>query len=189
VTVEFTLNGSRTRLDVPPHWTLLRMLRDAAGQTDVKHGCGEGVCGACAALVDDVAVNACSVLAPQVEGARVETAAGLAADGELHPLQAEMVSRGGVQCGFCTPGIVISAVEAVRIGAVGSEEEIRHSLAGNLCRCTGYGKIVASVAAYRDRAAGEPEGEPVPAEVGPEEQRKELGGEGAAPAPGVGPGP
>jgi aerobic-type carbon monoxide dehydrogenase small subunit (CoxS/CutS family) len=189
VNLEFTLNGRRTSLDVPPHWTLLRMLRDAAGQTDVKHGCGEGVCGACAALVDGIAVNACSVLAPQVEGASVETTAGLARDGELHPLQAEMVSRGAVQCGFCTPGIVISALEAVRIGAVGSEEEIRHSLAGNLCRCTGYGKIVASVVAYRDRAAEEPATEPVGARVGVEEERSELGGEGAAPAPGVGPGP
>jgi len=84
----------------------------------------------------------------------VETVAGLADGEELHPLQAEMVARGGVQCGFCTPGVVLSAIEAVRIGAAGSEEEIRHSLAGNLCRCTGYGKIVGSVAAYRDREAG-----------------------------------
>jgi carbon-monoxide dehydrogenase small subunit len=154
--VEFTLNGRRQRCEVPAHWTLLRMLRDAAGSTDAKHGCGEGVCGACAVLVDGIAMNSCSVLAPQVEGADVQTVAGLAANGELHPLQAEMVARGGVQCGFCTPGMVISAVEAVRIGAAGSDEEIRHSLAGNLCRCTGYGKIVAAVAAYRDGEAGGP---------------------------------
>ena len=86
-------------------------------------------------------------------GGGVETVAGLAA-GELHPLQAEMVARGGVQCGFCTPGMVLGALEAVRIGAAGSEAEIRHSLAGNLCRCTGYGKIVSAVAAYRDGEAG-----------------------------------
>jgi aerobic carbon-monoxide dehydrogenase small subunit len=151
VTVEFTLNGNPTHVDVPPHWTVLRMLRDAVGQTDVKHGCGEGVCGACAVLVDGVAMNGCSVLAPQVQGTEVETSGGLAADGELHPLQEEMVGRGAVQCGFCTPGVLIGGIEAVRIGAAGSEEEIRHSLAGNLCRCTGYGKIVAAVAAYRDR--------------------------------------
>ncbi len=142
MTIRFDLNGVPQRCDVPPHWTLLRMLRDSAGHTDAKHGCGEGVCGACAVFVDGVAVNSCSVLAPQVEGAAVETVAGLERDGELHPLQAEMVARGGVQCGFCTPGMVISAIEAVRIGAAGSEPEIRHSLAGNLCRCTGYGKIV-----------------------------------------------
>ena len=148
--VAFTLNGGPQRCDVPAHWTLLRMLRDAAGHTEAKHGCGEGVCGACAVFVDGVAVNSCSLLAPQVEGAEVETVAGLAENGELHPLQAEMVASGGVQCGFCTPGMVISGIEAVRLGAAGSEEEIRHSLAGNLCRCTGYGKIVSAVGAYRE---------------------------------------
>ena len=86
MTVEFTLNGAPQRLDVPPHWTLLRMLRDAARRTDAKHGCGEGVCGACAVLVDGVAMNSCSVLAPQVEGASVETVAGLDDGDELHPL-------------------------------------------------------------------------------------------------------
>lgn len=148
--VNFELNGEPQRVDVPAHWTLLRMLRDEVGGTDVKHGCGEGVCGACAVLLDGTAVNSCSVLAPQAEGARVETVSGLADGDELHPLQAVMVSRGAVQCGFCTPGMVLSSIEAVRIGAAGSEQEIRHSLAGNLCRCTGYGKIVSSVEAYRD---------------------------------------
>jgi carbon-monoxide dehydrogenase small subunit len=181
--VELTLNGAPQRLDVPAHWTLLRMLRDAAGRTDAKHGCGEGVCGACAVLGDGVAMNSCSVLAPQVEGASVETVAALARDGELHPLQAEMVARGAVQCGFCTPGMVLSALEAVRVGAAGSDEEIRHSLAGNLCRCTGYGKIVDAVAAYRDGGGAE-----VAADPGAAEHRTE-GGEGAAPAPGVGIGP
>ncbi len=151
--VEFALNGNRQRIDVQPHWTLLRALRDLIGRVDAKHGCGEGVCGACAVLVDGIAVNSCSVLVPQVDGASVETVAGLATDDELHPLQAEMVARGAVQCGFCTPGMVLSAIEAVGIGAAGSDEEIRHSLAGNLCRCTGYGKIVSAVAAYRDGAA------------------------------------
>ena len=96
-----------------------------------------------------------------------------------------MVGRGAVQCGFCTPGMVLSALEAVRVGAAGSEEEIRHSLAGNLCRCTGYGKIVAAVAAYRDGAgAGD-----VPSELGTGGHRDGSGGEGSAPAPGVGIGP
>lgn len=148
--VSFELNGQPREVEAPVHWTLLRMLRDIVGATDVKHGCGEGVCGACAVLLDGVAVNACSVLAPQVDGGRIETVTGLSDGDELHPLQAEMVSRGAVQCGFCTPGMVVSSIEAVRIGAAGTDDEIRHSLAGNLCRCTGYGKIVASVKAYRD---------------------------------------
>lgn len=177
--IEFTLNGEEKSLEVPSHWTLLRMLRDIAGQIDVKHGCGEGVCGACAVLVDGVAVNACSVLAPQVDDTGVETVAGLAKEGELHPLQAEMVSRGAVQCGFCTAGMVMSAVEAVRIGAAGTDEEIRHSLAGNLCRCTGYGKIVAAVVAYRDGGHIE-----IATDPGSFEHRPE--GSGQAPSPGVG---
>jgi carbon-monoxide dehydrogenase small subunit len=181
VTVRFTLNGEPRRCEVPAHWTLLRMLRDAARQTDPKHGCGEGVCGACAVFVDGVAVNSCSVLAPQVEGAAVETVAGLERGGDLHPLQAELVARGGVQCGFCTPGMVISGIEAVRLGAADSEEEIRHSLAGNLCRCTGYGKIVGAVGAYRDGAgAGDLDGKG---------SRAADGAPGAAPAPDVGVGP
>jgi aerobic carbon-monoxide dehydrogenase small subunit len=184
VTIEFTLNGARQRCDVPAHWTLLRMLRDAAGRTDAKHGCGEGVCGACAVIVDGVAVNSCSMLAPQVEGARVETVGALA-NGDLHPLQAEMVNRGGVQCGFCTPGMVISALEAVRIGAVGSDDEIRHSLAGNLCRCTGYGKIVAAVAAYRDGGGGEL----ARGDDRRVDERPQSGAPGSEPAPGMGIGP
>ncbi|KAA0273408.1 MAG: (2Fe-2S)-binding protein [Acidobacteria bacterium] len=179
--VGFTLNGTAQRLDVPTHWTLLRMLRDIAGSTDVKHGCGEGVCGACAVLVDGVAMNSCSVLAPQVDGAAVETVDGLAEGGKLHPLQAEMVTRGGVQCGFCTPGMVLSALEAVRIGAAGSDEEIRHSLAGNLCRCTGYGKIIEAVSTYRDGNAADD----VPTEASEHEHLPDRTG-GSAPAPGVG---
>lgn len=182
MTVGFTLNGTAQRVEVPPHWTLLRMLRDAAGCTDAKHGCGEGVCGACAVLVDGVAVNSCSVLAPQVEGASVETVGGLTEGDKLHPLQAAMVSRGAVQCGFCTPGMVLSALEAVRIGAAGDDEEIRHNLAGNLCRCTGYGKIVAAVAEYRDGKAPED----FPAEAGEHEHRPEGGGSAASPGVGVG---
>ena len=180
MTVRFTLNGEPQRCEVPPHWTLLRMLRDAAGHTDAKHGCGEGVCGACAVFLDGIAVNSCSVLAPQVEGATVETVGGLDRDGELHPLQAELVASGGVQCGFCTPGMVISGIEAVRLGAAGSEAEIRHSLAGNLCRCTGYGKIVAAVGAYRDGEATGVDGDGA---------RTTDGAPGAAPAPEVGIGP
>jgi carbon-monoxide dehydrogenase small subunit len=154
MTVELTINGEPARLDVPDHWTLLRALRDAGGVTDAKHGCGEGVCGACAVFLEGVAVNSCSVLAAQAQGCSVQTTAGLVEGDELHPLQREMVARGAVQCGFCTPGIVIGVLDAIRVGAAGSREEIRHSLAGNLCRCTGYRKIVEAAEAYA-RTAGD----------------------------------
>ncbi len=148
--LELLVNGRRIREPVEPHRTLLAFLRDAAGANEVKYGCGEGVCGACTVLLDGVAVNSCSVLAVQADGAHVDTVAGLAKNGELHPLQQQLVEHGAVQCGFCTPGIVLGALEAVRLGLAGDRAEIRRSLAGNLCRCTGYGKIVAAVAAYRD---------------------------------------
>jgi aerobic carbon-monoxide dehydrogenase small subunit len=151
VIVAFTLNGAPRRCEVRQHWTLLRMLRDAAGRTDPKHGCGEGVCGACAVFVDGVAVNSCSMLAPQVEGANVETVAGLAKEGELHPLQAEMVARGGVQCGFCTPGFVMAARDLLRRVPEPTDEDVREGLNGNLCRCTGYEKIVAAVRLAAER--------------------------------------
>ena len=150
--IELHVNGKRLDAHVEPHITLLRFLRDHAGANDVKYGCGEGVCGACTVLLDGLAVNACSVLAVQADGARVETVAAIAENGSLHPLQQELVERGAVQCGFCTPGVVLGALEAVRLGLAGDRPTIRRSLAGNLCRCTGYGKIVDAVEAYRDRS-------------------------------------
>ncbi len=151
MTVEILVNGRRFREPVEPHVTLLRFLRDRAGATEVKYGCGEGVCGACTVLLDGVAVNACSVLAVQADGTRVETVSAIAENGSLHPLQQELVERGAVQCGFCTPGVVLGALEAVRLGLAGDRPTIRRSLAGNLCRCTGYTKIVDAVEAYRDQ--------------------------------------
>jgi carbon-monoxide dehydrogenase small subunit len=156
MTVELVVNGRRFREPVEPHVTLLRFLRDNAGATEVKYGCGEGVCGACAVLLDGIAVNACSVLAVQADGARVETVSAVSENGSLHPLQQELVDRGAVQCGFCTPGVVLGALEAVRLGLTGDRRTIRLSLAGNLCRCTGYTKIVDAVEAYRDLGAVSP---------------------------------
>jgi aerobic-type carbon monoxide dehydrogenase small subunit (CoxS/CutS family) len=149
--LELVVNGRRLREQVEPHVTLLRFLREHAGATEAKYGCGEGVCGACTVFLDGLAVNSCSVLAVQAEGGRIETVASLAGDGSLHPLQQELVERGAVQCGFCTPGIVLGSIEAVRLGLAGDRPTIRRSLAGNLCRCTGYGKIIEAVEAYRDR--------------------------------------
>jgi carbon-monoxide dehydrogenase small subunit len=154
--IAFTLDGRPVALDVPVHWTLLRALRDGAGCTVVKHGCGEGVCGACAVRVDGVAVNSCSMLAPQAEGARVETAAGLAAeDGTLHPLQRLFVEHGAVQCGFCTPGMLMAVLDAIESGSASTPAEIRAALAGNICRCTGYDGIVSATEAYRKLREGE----------------------------------
>ena len=156
MTTAFTLNGLPITIDVPPHWTLLRALRDTLGQMDVKHGCGEGGCGACAVRVDGVTVSACLLLAPQADGAVVETAAGLAGSADaLHPLQEAFLRHGAVQCGFCTPGMLLGALEAVENDRGGSREEIRRSLAGNLCRCTGYGGIVDAVEEYRDGCCGD----------------------------------
>jgi aerobic carbon-monoxide dehydrogenase small subunit len=152
--ISFTLNDRAVTIDVPAHYTLLRGLRDAAHQFDVKYGCGEGVCGACAVRLDGVAVNACSVLCVQADGAVVETAAGLTGPtGEPHLLQELFASYGAVQCGFCTPGMLISALDAVELGSVASRDDIRTSLAGSLCRCTGYQAIVDAVEAYRDAVA------------------------------------
>jgi carbon-monoxide dehydrogenase small subunit len=150
VILDVVVNGRRLREPVEPHVTLLRFLRDQAGAAEVKYGCGEGVCGACTVLLDGAAVNACSVLAVQADGARVETVRALGDNGTLHPLQRELVERGAVQCGFCTPGVVLGSLEAVRLGLAADRAEIRRSLAGNLCRCTGYGKIIDAVEAYRD---------------------------------------
>jgi carbon-monoxide dehydrogenase small subunit len=150
--LELLVNGRRVRADVEPHVTLLRFLRDGVGATDVKYGCGEGVCGACTVLLDGRAVNSCSVLAVQAAGTKVETVASLCRDGELHPLQRALVERGAVQCGFCTPGMVLGALEAVRLGLADDRAPLRRSLAGNLCRCTGYARIVEAVEAYRDEA-------------------------------------
>lgn len=143
--VQLTLNGRPLALEVPEHWTLLRALRDGAGAYEVKHGCGEGVCGACAVLLDGVAVNACSTLVAQADGREVVTAAGIGEPEDPHPLQRALADCGAVQCGFCTPGMIIGALEALSLGLAGDRIQIRHALSGNICRCTGYQKIVEAV--------------------------------------------
>jgi len=135
---------------------LLDLLRDRLGKTGVKEGCGEGECGACAVLLDGELVNSCLVPACQADGAEVTTVAGLAApDGELHPLQQAFWETGGAQCGICTPGMLLAAAALLRRTDAPDEATIREALAGNLCRCTGYTKIVEAVAlaARRQRSA------------------------------------
>jgi aerobic-type carbon monoxide dehydrogenase small subunit (CoxS/CutS family) len=148
--VALTVNGRVYDLEVEADRTLLRLIRDDLGLTGTKEGCDDSECGACMVLVDEHPVNSCSYLALQASGQKVTTVEGLADDGELGVLQRAFLQEGGVQCGFCTPGMLISATALLRSNPDPTEAQIRQSLAGNLCRCTGYRKIVAAVL----RAAG-----------------------------------
>jgi carbon-monoxide dehydrogenase small subunit len=145
--VEATLNvnGSDYPVDIDPHLSLLKAVRDEIGLTGSKEGCDDSECGACMMLLDGRPVNSCSYLALQAEGKRVTTVEGLSSDGELGSLQAEFLRHGGVQCGFCTPGMLVSATALLRSNPNPTDDEIRIGLAGNLCRCTGYGGIVKAV--------------------------------------------
>lgn len=143
--ISTTINGQVHDLDVPPDWTLLAVLRDQLHLTGTKEGCGSGDCGACTVLLDGVPVTSCLVLAPEADGCEITTIEGIARDGELHPVQQALIDHSGFQCGFCTPGFVISSVALLESNPEPTEEEIVRALAGNLCRCTGYTKIVAAV--------------------------------------------
>jgi carbon-monoxide dehydrogenase small subunit len=140
-----TVNGEPHTLAVQSHETLLRVLREKLGLTGPKVGCENGECGACTVLLNGEAVNACQVLAPEADGATVETVEGLSRNGELHPLQKAFIEHNAVQCGFCTPGMLMSAKALLARTPNPTEDEIRHALVGNLCRCTGYVRIVAAV--------------------------------------------
>ncbi len=143
--ITLTVNGSRESLQVPPHMTLLQMLRERLALTGPKNGCSAGECGACLVLMNGEPVNSCMVLAVEADGAEIVTVEGLAQDGQLSPLQQAFVEEGAVQCGFCTPGMLISAHALLMRNPDPSEDEIRQALVGNLCRCTGYARIVRAV--------------------------------------------
>ena len=144
--ITLTVNGREVSRTAGAHLTLLRWLRDVAGVTDPKYGCGEGICGSCTVLVDGQPVSSCLVLAAQVDGAAVTTAAGLLeADGSLGLLQRAFHEKHAAQCGFCTPGMLMAAAAALADGRRRSRQEIREELHGNLCRCTGYGPIVDAI--------------------------------------------
>jgi carbon-monoxide dehydrogenase small subunit len=154
VRIELIVNGDLYRREVEADVTLLSLLRDVLGLTGTKWGCLTGDCGACTVLVDGEPVTSCLQLARQVEGREVTTIEGLDRDGGLNDVQAAFVSNGAAQCGFCTPGMIISVEALLRINASPDETEIREALAGNLCRCTGYNKIVdAALEAAANRAA------------------------------------
>ena len=143
----FHVNGEPVSVDVPGIRRLLDVLRDDLGLTGTKEGCGEGECGACSVLLDDAVVDACLVPVCQVAGARVLTVEGMAApDGTLSPLQQAFLETGGAQCGICTPGMLLAAQAYLEGGGSTDEAAIREAIAGNLCRCTGYTKIIEAIA-------------------------------------------
>jgi aerobic-type carbon monoxide dehydrogenase small subunit (CoxS/CutS family) len=139
------VNGTEYPLEIEPHRSLLSVLRSEVGLTGSKEGCDDSECGACMVLLDGAPLNSCSYLALQAEGREITTVEGLAADGELHPLQHAFLDEGGVQCGFCTPGMLISATALLRHNPRPTEEDVRIALSGNLCRCTGYQGIARAV--------------------------------------------
>jgi aerobic-type carbon monoxide dehydrogenase small subunit (CoxS/CutS family) len=142
VPATLTVNGVAYPVELDPHSSLLRAVRDVIGLTGSKEGCDDSECGACMMLLDGRPVNSCSYLAMQADGRQITTVEGLAGDQGMAPLQRAFLEEGGVQCGFCTPGMLISATALLRENPDPSEQEVRVALAGNLCRCTGYDGIV-----------------------------------------------
>lgn len=147
VNVSFVLNGEPVSADVSPRTLLVDMIREDLRRTGTHVGCDTSQCGACVVHVDGRSVKSCTMLAVQAEGANVKTIEGVAENGELHPLQAAFREHHGLQCGFCTPGMIMSALDLIKQNPDPSEREIREWLAGNLCRCTGYQNIVRAIKA------------------------------------------
>jgi carbon-monoxide dehydrogenase small subunit len=152
-TISVTVNGGEEYLDVRSNMTLLQMLREKLALTGTKNGCEAGECGACTVLVDGEPVNSCMVLAVEADGREIITVEGLAHDGQLHALQEAFIDHNAVQCGFCTPGMLISAYALLERNPHPTEEQIREALVGNLCRCTGYLRIIQAVEAAAVQSA------------------------------------
>ena len=144
--ITFELNGNEMEMEVVPSWTLLELLRDHMELTGSKSGCEVGECGACTVIINNKAVNACLFPVMEINGMSITTIEGLAKPtGELHPIQQAFIDKGGVQCGFCTPGMIMSSKALLDENSNPDEEEIRHALSGNFCRCTGYTQIIEAV--------------------------------------------
>ena len=152
--IRLTVNGRPYEREVDAETRLLDLLREDLHLTGTKEGCGEGECGACTVLIDGRPINSCLVLAPQVDGADVLTIEGIADGDRLHPIQQAFVDAGGVQCGFCTPGFIMSTYALLNVVPDPSDDEILTALEGNLCRCTGYSKIVEAVHLAAERMRG-----------------------------------
>lgn len=140
-----TVNGGKYTVAVKPNETLLQVLRDKLQFTGVKEGCGTGDCGACTVIFNGRTATSCLILAIEADGADITTVEGLAMDGNLHPVQKAFVEEGAIQCGYCTPGMVLSGVQLLRENPNPTEKEIRKGIGGNICRCTGYVKIVKAI--------------------------------------------
>jgi carbon-monoxide dehydrogenase small subunit len=152
--INLVVNGERYRLSAPSHHTLMQVLREQLVLTGTKDGCEAGECGACAVLMNGEPVNSCMVLAPEADGTEVRTIEGLAHDSQLDPLQEAFVASGATQCGYCTPGILINARALLDRNPFPTEMEVREALVGNLCRCTGYLRIIDAVQSAARGGAG-----------------------------------
>ncbi len=150
----FTVNGAPVEVEAAGSRRLLDVLREDLGLTGTKEGCGEGECGACSVLLDGAVVDACLVPVSQAEGTALRTVEGLAPDGTLDALQAAFLEAGGAQCGICTPGMLMAGTAFLASGVEPTDEHIREAIAGNLCRCTGYTKIIDAIALAAERGAG-----------------------------------
>ncbi len=149
--ISLQVNGETYEVAVEPHWTLLETVRDELRLTGSKEGCGTGDCGACTMMVGGRLITSCLMLAPEAEGSEVLTIEGLSRDGDLHPIQQAFIDSGGVQCGFCTPGMIMAAKALLDRNPSPTLAEVREGLEGNLCRCTGYTKIYEAVLAAAER--------------------------------------
>lgn len=143
--LKMKVNGEEVEVAVKPTWTLLRVLREELGFTGTKKGCEQGDCGSCTIILDGRAVNACLVLALQAQSKEIETIEGMGTPDRLHPLQESFIKNGAVQCGFCTPGMLMSASAMLRENPSPNLQEIKRGISGNLCRCTGYTKILKAI--------------------------------------------
>ena len=146
------VNGEEQELLIHPHRTLAEVLREELQLTGTKQSCNEGACGTCTVLLDGLPVRSCLLLAADAEGREITTIEGLAREGELHPLQASFVKHYAIQCGFCTPGMILTAKALLDANPNPTDEEIRHAISGNICRCTGYAKIVEAIKAASEMA-------------------------------------
>lgn len=149
--IQLDINGKTYSISVPSQRTLLEVLREDLGLTGTKEGCAEGECGVCTVLLDGLPVRSCLLLAVDVRGRKIMTIEGVSPKGDLHPLQKAFIEHGAIQCGFCTPGMILSAKAILDQNPFSGEEEIRVGLSGNLCRCTGYVKIFKAVQAAAQR--------------------------------------
>ena len=151
ISITLNVNDNEYKVEVAPYHSLCDVLRDKLGFTEVKNSCNQGECGACTVLVDGKPVSSCLMLAAQAEGRKIVTIRGLSTDGELHPLQQKFIEYGAVQCGYCTPGMILAAKALLDENPHPSEDEVRMAISGNICRCTGYQQIVEAIMAAAEK--------------------------------------